>query len=72
MREGKIVSFSDRNSGHIKQEGTTEELFFDASDLVGVSFKDLRIGDKLAFLITKSLKGPYATNVTKPVQSKSK
>lgn len=71
MREGKIVSFSDRNSGQIKQEGTAEELFFDASDLVGVSFKDLRIGDTLAFSVTKSLKGPYATNVSKPVKAKT-
>ncbi|KND49296.1 MAG: hypothetical protein AB203_02775 [Parcubacteria bacterium C7867-008] len=66
MRVGIITSFNDRGSGFIKQEGTDEELFFDASDLVGVSMTDLRIGDRLAFLVTKSLKGPYATSVRKP------
>ncbi|KND50432.1 MAG: hypothetical protein AB202_02140 [Parcubacteria bacterium C7867-007] len=71
MRTGTISSFSERSSGFIKQEGSDEELFFDASDLIDVSFTDLRIGDKLAFLVTKSLKGPYATSVRKPVPAHS-
>ncbi|HEV7121657.1 MAG TPA: cold shock domain-containing protein [Candidatus Paceibacterota bacterium] len=70
MHSGKIIKFSDRGSGFIKEDGSKEELFFDSSDLVGVSFKDLRIGDTLAFLVTKSLKGPYATRVSKLLQGK--
>jgi cold shock CspA family protein len=70
MHSGKITKFSDRGSGFIKEEGSKEDLFFDSSDLVGVSFKDLHIGDTLAFLITKSLKGPYATRVSKLLQGK--
>lgn len=70
MHSGKITKFSDRGSGFVKEDGTKEELFFDSSDLVGVSFKDLRIGDTLSFLVTKSLKGPYATRVSKLLQGK--
>lgn len=72
MRQGKITGFSDRGSGFIKQDGTNEDLFFDQSDLVGVTFKELRIGDTLAFLVTKSLKGPYATRVSKLLQGTGK
>lgn len=70
MHQGKITGFSDRGSGFIQEVGSKEELFFDSSDLEGVSFKELRIGDTLAFLITKSLKGPYATRVSKLLQGK--
>ena len=70
MHSGKITKFSDRGSGFIKEDGSKEDLFFDSSDLVGVTFKDLRIGDTLAFLVTKSLKGPYATRISKLIQGK--
>lgn len=65
MHEGKIISLGERNSGFIKEVGIKEDLFFDASDLIGVSFKDLRVGDTLLYAVTKSLKGPYATGVCK-------
>lgn len=65
MHEGKIISLGERSSGFIKESGIKEDLFFDASDLIGVSFKDLRIGDTLLYAVTKSLKGPYATGVSK-------
>jgi cold shock CspA family protein len=70
MREGKIISFSDRGSGFIQTTDGKEDLFFDSSDLVNTSFTDLRVGDTLVFSVTKSLKGPYATKVSKPAASK--
>jgi cold shock CspA family protein len=66
MKEGIICGLGERNSGFIKEPGKTEELFFDASDLIGITFKELKIGDRLLFAITQSLKGPYATQETRP------
>ena len=68
MHQGKIVEFTERGSGYIREAGQKENLFFDSSDLKGVSFKVLRLGDTLQFLITKSLKGSYATDVSKSVK----
>jgi len=66
MHEGTIVEFTERGSGFIQQKGVKDTLFFDSSDLIGVDIKSLHKGDTLLFKITKSLKGPYATQIRKP------
>jgi cold shock CspA family protein len=65
MQHGKIVELTDRSSGFIRRAGVADTLFFDSTDLKGVAIKDLKIGDTLSFSVTQSLKGPYATSVSK-------
>mgnify|MGYP001612827850 CR=1 FL=1 len=63
MHKGTITELTERASGFIKRVGIKECLFFHADALVGVDFKELRIGRKVLFKIVESKKGPYATQV---------
>ena len=63
MKQGKIVELGERLSGQIKLIGEKETLFFHSDALSGVSFTELKVGDKVAFEVTESKKGPYALNV---------
>ncbi|MGE5541007.1 MAG: cold-shock protein [Bacillota bacterium] len=65
METGKIVQLLDREFGFIKRIGIKDHLFFHADDLTGLKFRDLHEGDRVQFSITESLKGPYATHITK-------
>lgn len=63
MKKGKITELGDRSSGFIKIVGVKEPLFFHSDFLEKVSFKELKLGDKLSFDITETNKGPYAIHV---------
>lgn len=63
LQHGKIVDLGDRASGHIKLVGNKETLFFHSDALSGMTFDELKTGDKVSFDIIESKKGPYATNV---------
>jgi len=63
MKSGKIASLGDRSSGLIKVVGVKEGVFFHADCLEGVSFGELKTGDKVSFETTESKKGQYATKV---------
>lgn len=63
--EGVIKKLTDRNFGFISADGESKELFFHGSELVGVSFADLREGDKVTFEVTDGPKGPAAVKVSK-------
>jgi cold shock CspA family protein len=63
LQHGKIVELGERASGLIKMTGIKESLFFHSDSLEGVTFAELKSGDKVTFAITESKKGPYATNV---------
>lgn len=63
LQHGKIVELGERNSGQIKLVGNKVTLFFHSDALDGVSFDQLKLGDKVAFEVTESKKGPYALNV---------
>lgn len=63
LQHGKIVELGDRASGQIKLVGNKVTLFFHSDALSGVSFEELKTGDKVAFDVTESKKGPYAINV---------
>lgn len=42
--------FKERGFGFIQHDETREDLFFHASELVNVEFKDLEPGDRVSFL----------------------
>jgi CspA family cold shock protein len=62
---GKIMELNERNGGLIKEAGVKEDLFFHADALEGITFGELKKGDKVSYHITQSNKGPYAVNVRK-------
>ncbi|HQU07901.1 MAG: cold-shock protein [Parcubacteria group bacterium 21-54-25] len=65
MQEGTIARLTDRGFGFIKVEGQEKDLFFHSNELVGISFEELREGDKVTFEIAESPKGPNAVKVSK-------
>ncbi len=65
MQTGTIARLTDKGFGFITVEGQEKDLFFHSNELVGVSFDELREGDKLSFEIAESPKGPNAIKVSK-------
>jgi len=63
--EGVIKNLHENRFGFIAIEGKSKDLFFHENDLQGVSFDDLRVGDKVSFEEASSQKGPNAVNVTR-------
>jgi len=62
---GTIKTLTERGFGFIAREGETKDLFFHSNDLNGVSFIDLKVGDKVTFNVVEGEKGPSAKNVTR-------
>ena len=62
MAEGTIKRLTDRGFGFI-DIGTEKELFFHSSALEGVSFEDLKEGQRVSFTEGVGDKGPRAENV---------
>lgn len=62
---GTIKRLTDKGFGFIAIEGQEKDLFFHSSALVGVTFTELKDGDKVSFEIEESDKGPRAINVTR-------
>ena len=65
MQEGTIARLTDKGFGFIKREGMEKDLFFHAKELVGVTYDELREGDKVTFEVAESPKGPTAVKVSK-------
>jgi CspA family cold shock protein len=65
MAEGTIKKLTDRGFGFIAQDGSDKDLFFHSNELVGVTFDELKEGDKVTFEVAESPKGPNATKVSK-------
>jgi len=63
--EGTIKTLTDKGFGFITIQGEEKDLFFHGNELKGVSFAELKVGDKVSFEKTDSPKGPNATNVTR-------
>ena len=63
MPEGSIKKLTNKNFGFIKTE-TDKDPFFHASALQGVSFEELKVGQKVSYTEGQSPKGPCAENVT--------
>src|SRR3989344_4481977 len=65
MQEGTIARLTDKGFGFISREGQEKDLFFHSNELVGVSFDELREGDKVTFEVAESPKGPNAVKVSR-------
>ena len=65
MQEGTIARVTDKGFGFIKREGQTKDLFFHSNELVGVTFDQLREGDKVTFEVGEGPKGPNAVKVSR-------
>ncbi|MDP3726042.1 MAG: cold shock domain-containing protein [bacterium] len=63
MQTGTIARLTDRGFGFISREGEEKDLFFHSNELQGVTYNDLREGDKVTFDVAQGPKGPNATNV---------
>lgn len=63
--EGIIEKLTDKGFGFIKIEGQTKGLFFHSNELKGVTFEELKEGDKVSFEMADSPKGPNAINVSR-------
>ena len=62
--EGTIKTLTEKGFGFIAREGEVKDLFFHSNDLNGVTFNDLKVGDKVSFDVEEGQKGPAAKNVT--------
>jgi len=62
---GTIKRKTDKNFGFITPDDNSADVFFHASALVGVSFDQVNVGDKVSFETEQSDKGPRAKDVQK-------
>ena len=66
MQTGTIKSLiQGKGFGFIAREGEEKDFFFHTTALNGVSFEELREGDKVSFEVTQGDKGPAAQNVSR-------
>lgn len=63
--EGTIKKLTDKGFGFITVDGEEKDLFFHSNELKGVSYDELKEGDRVSFEKSDSPKGPNATNVTR-------
>jgi cold shock protein len=64
--EGTIKTIvSEKGFGFITVEGEEKDLFFHKNEVKGVTFEELKVGDKVSFEKADSSKGPNATNLTR-------
>ena len=61
--EGTIKTLTGKGFGFITREGEAKDLFFHSKELQGITFDELKVGDKLSFDVIDTEKGPAATNV---------
>ncbi|MCX6781182.1 MAG: cold shock domain-containing protein [Candidatus Magasanikbacteria bacterium] len=63
---GTIKSLlADKGFGFISPSEGGKDVFFHTSEVVGMQFADLRVGDMVSFELTDSPKGPKASHVTR-------
>lgn len=63
--DGTIKTLTERGFGFISREGETKDLFFHSKELQGVTFEELKVGDKVTFDVVEGEKGLAATNVAR-------
>jgi CspA family cold shock protein len=62
MAEGKIKKLTDKGFGFI-EDTSGKDMFFHMSNLEGVSFEQLREGQRVSYTEGRGPKGPRAENV---------
>ena len=62
MAEGTIKRLTDKGFGFI-DTGTNQDMFFHNSNVEGVSFDELREGQRVSYTEGQGPKGPRAENV---------
>jgi cold shock protein len=63
MAEGTIKKLTDKGFGFISTGGA-KDLFFHSSSVEGVTFEELREGQKVSYTEGQGPKGPRAEHVT--------
>jgi CspA family cold shock protein len=63
--EGTITRLTDKGFGFISIEGEEKDLFFHSNELKGVTYDELKEGDKVTFEKADSPKGQNAVNVSR-------
>lgn len=63
--EGTIKTLTGKGFGFISREGETDDLFFHSNELSGVTFDELKVGDKVTFEVVEGEKGFSATGVSR-------
>ena len=63
MAEGTIKKLIDKGFGFIKTS-SDKDIYFHSSALQGVTFEELKVGQKVSYTEGQSPKGPCAENVT--------
>lgn len=63
--EGTVKTKTDRGFGFIARESEDKDLFFHSKDLVGITFDELQVNDKVTFDVVDGPKGKSAKNVKK-------
>ena len=63
--EGTIKTLTEKGFGFITVDGEEKDLFFHGNELKGVTYEELKVGDRVSFDKADSEKGPNATNVTR-------
>jgi CspA family cold shock protein len=62
--EGTIKTLTEKGFGFISRENEEKDLFFHSNELKGVTYGELKVGDKVTFEVIQGEKGPAATNVS--------
>ena len=63
--EGTIARLTEKGFGFIAIEGEEKDLFFHSNELQGVTYDELKEGDKVSFEKADSPKGQNAVNVSR-------
>ena len=64
--EGTIKTLiAGKEFGFITVDGEEKDLFFHKNELKGVTYEELKVGDRVSFEKTDSPKGPNATGVAR-------
>jgi len=63
--EGTIKTLTEKGFGFITVDGEEKDLFFHGNELNGVTYEELKVGDRVSFEKADSEKGPNAINVTR-------